>query len=133
MEGYLKGDPRLGRWSDILITRRNWRLQAIAGDKVMPLIADMAVQQLWKGTGDVVAAGEAISKCAPGTMWDNDRYLNVNYVANLFQTCAVLEKWSDEQKVEAYQRTWNLFQWFIAWGSFTEFTAVLQELEAEEQ
>jgi hypothetical protein len=132
IEDYLTGEPNLERWANLLITRRAWRLQALSGNREIPLVADLAVQNLWKGTGDVTAAGESVSKCASGTMWDQDRNFVASYLANLFQTSAVLENWTDEQKIAAYQRTWQLFQWFIAWGSFTEFTAALQALEAEE-
>ena len=132
IDSYLIGHPSLERWASILITRRKWRIEALAGKTEIPIVADLALQQLWNGTSDVTATGEAVSKCAPGTIWDNDRNFDATYFAGRFHTSAVLENWSDEQKVAAYMRTWNLFQWFIAWGSFTEFTAELQALEAEE-
>lgn len=132
VDSYLNANPSLERWANILITRRKWRIEALAGKTEIPIVADLALQRLWNGTSDATDAGEAVSKCAPGTIWDNDRNFNATYFANRFHSSAVLENWSDEQKVAAYKRTWNLFQWFIAWGSFTEFTAELQTLEAEE-
>lgn len=133
MKEYLYTSGPVEKWAGMLFYRKKWEEERQNTGETLAIQVDQAVQRYWLGQVDVMAAGEAINKCTAGTMWDTDRNFDATYLANLFHTCAVLEKWSDEQKVEAYQRTWNLFQWFIAWGSFTEFTAALQALEAEEQ
>lgn len=132
LDHFIMEEPRLENWAGLLLHRKTWRSEMLTVGELPPVQTDFYVQEFWRGNVDVMAAGEAVTKCATGTMWDEDRNFNATYLANLFQTCAVLENWSNEQKVAAYQRTWNLFQWFIAWGSFTEFTAALQALEAEE-
>lgn len=132
VELYIRNSEKCQNWAGILLQRLYWRSEVTASGYVAPLVCDVVIQEFWRGNVDVTAAGEAVCKSASGTCWDAERNFMPEYFAGLFMTAAALEHWSDEQKVAAYQRTWNLFQWFIAWGSFTEFTAALQALEAEE-
>lgn len=129
VEKYIRSSDKLQNWAGLLVRRMYWRAEVAARGYITPLECDFIVQEFWRGNVDVTSAGEAVCKCASGTIWDSERNFNPEYLAGLFFTAATLGNWTDQQKTAAYHSTWQLFQCFVSWCHFTAFTQHLQASE----